>query len=147
MAKKSDWNTQVLDAIVNKKPLPKKPKSKNVPGVLETHIQQACIKWFMYQYNALWRDGVLFHIPNEGIRRGATGKRMKSEGIVRGVADLCLAMGRHGFHALYVEMKRPDNYQSDFQKAWEEGITKHGNKYVVIKSLDDFKSLIDWYLS
>ena len=101
----------------------------------------------MYQYNLLWQDGVLFHIPNEGIRQGVTGKRMKSEGIVRGVADLCLAVGRHGYHALYVEMKLPGNYQSDFQKAWEKGVTKHGNLYAVIKSFEDFKTLIDWYLS
>ncbi len=148
MAKKSDWNKQVLESIVKGTPKPKAPtRTKSVSGVLETHIQQACIKWFMYQYNMLWQDGVLFHIPNEGIRQGVTGKRMKSEGIVRGVADLCLAVGRHGYHALYVEMKRPGNYQSDFQKAWEKGVTKHGNLYAVIKSFEDFKTLIDWYLS
>lgn len=147
MSKPRGWNQRVLDSIISGKPIAPAPKKSKPPIPLETTIQQNCITWFKYQHNALWNDGVLFHIPNEGIRLGATGKRMKSEGIVRGVADICLALGRHGFHALYIEMKRPGNYQSDYQKAWESGITKHGNKYVVCKSLEEFKALINWYLN
>lgn len=150
MARANDWNRRVLKSIIAGGVTPEqlKKSSKAKPEApLETHIQQNCITWFRYQYTALWNDGVLFHIPNEGIRRGATGKRMKSEGIVRGVADLCLAVGRRGFNSLYIEMKRPGNYQSDFQKAWEQGVTKHGNMYVVCKSLDEFRNIITWYLN
>lgn len=90
----------------------KKPPRDPSEGPSESEIQQSCIKWFQLQHRALWEDGVLFHIANEGIRLGGQGRRIKREGIVRGVADLCLAMPRHGYGALYIEMKRPDRYQS-----------------------------------
>ncbi len=148
MAEKSNWNKQVLESIVKgtSKPRPAR-KRKNIDGILETHIQQACVKWFAYQHNDLWQDGVLFHIPNEGIRLGATGRRMKSEGIVKGVADLCLALPRHGYGALYIELKRPDCYQSAEQKQWQRNIERHGNKYVVCKSLNEFMDTINSYLA
>lgn len=122
------------------------PKQK-VSGPSESQIQQMCINWFRLQHQKLWEDGVLFHIPNEGIRRGVTGKRMKAEGIVKGVADLCLAIPRHGYAALYIEMKRPGCYQRPEQKMWERGVTKHGNKYVVCKSLEEFQLTINRYLA
>lgn len=145
MARNDSFNRRVLDAIVSGKPISVPKKVKPITP-LESQIQQQCIRWFQYQYRKLWDDGVLFHIPNEGLRHAATGKRMKSEGIVRGVADLCLAMGRRGYHHLYIEMKRPGNYQSPFQKAWEQGISKHGNAYVVCKSVEEFKETVNWYL-
>lgn len=147
MGRTDGWNQRVLKSIITGQPMEKKKPRPKSAAPLETNIQQNCITWFKYQHPSLWNDGVLFHIPNEGIRRGATGKRMKCEGIVRGVADLCLALGRHGYHSLYIEMKRPNNYQSDYQKAWEAGITKHGNKYVVCKSLEEFRDVITWYLN
>lgn len=147
MGRTDGWNQRVLKSIITGQPMEKKKPRPKSAAPLETNIQQNCITWFRYQYPSLWNDGVLFHIPNEGIRHGATGKRMKSEGIVRGVADLCLALGRHGYHSLYIEMKRPKNYQSDYQKAWEAGITKHGNKYIVCRSLEEFRDIITWYLN
>ena len=66
--------------------------------------------------------------------------------VVKGVADLCLSVSRHGFNALYIEMKKPGNYQSKEQKEWQSGVEKHGNKYVVCKSLDEFEKLITDYL-
>lgn len=43
-------------------------------------------------------------------------------------------------------MKKPGNYQSKEQKEWQSGVEKHGNKYVVCKSLDEFEKLITEYL-
>lgn len=125
----------------------KKPPRDPSEGPSESEIQQSCIKWFQLQHRALWADGVLFHIANEGIRLGGQGRRIKREGIVRGVADLCLAMPRHGYGALYIEMKRPDRYQSPEQRTWQKNIERHGNKYVVCKSLDEFIKIINRYLA
>ena len=125
----------------------KRPPRDPSEGPTESQIQQTCIKWFQLQHNALWEDGVLFHIANEGIRVGKLGGRTKREGIVRGVADLCLAVPRHGYGALYIEMKRPGCYQSPEQRTWQKCIEKHGNKYVVCKSLDEFMVTINRYLA
>lgn len=99
------------------------------------------------QYREIWDAGLLFHIPNEGIRIGKMGSRMKREGVRRGVADLCLAIPRHGFGALYIEMKRPGGRQSAEQRAWQKNAEKYGNKYVICHSLEEFMFAIKRYLS
>ena len=86
------------------------------------------------QHRALWEDGVLFHIANEGIRLGGQGGRIKREGIVKGVADLCLAIPRMVMgHSTLNET--PRCYQQPSRKTWQKNIERHGNKYVVCKSL------------
>ncbi len=141
-----NYNKEVLDAILHGRPVPKKiprvPTSES-----ESQIQQACILWFKAQYPRLWEDGVLFHIANEGIRLGGAGKRAKREGIIRGVADICLAMPRKGYGALYIELKRPGCYQKPDQRKWQESMEKHGNKYVVVKSVEAFMRTIQEYLN
>ena len=147
--RKDSYNMLVLQAIKEGRDpkTVKKPPRDPSEGPSESEIQQSCIKWFQLQHRALWEDGVLFHIANEGIRLGGQGRRIKREGIVRGVADLCLAMPRHGYGALYIEMKRPDRYQSPEQRTWQKNIELHGNKYVVCKSLDEFIKIINRYLA
>lgn len=147
--RKDSYNMLVLQAIKEGRDpkTVKKPPRDPSEGPSESEVQQSCIKWFQLQHRALWEDGVLFHIANEGIRLGGQGRRIKREGIVRGVADLCLAMPRHGYGALYIEMKRPDRYQSPQQRTWQKNIERHGNKYVVCKSLDEFIKIINRYLA
>ena len=48
----------------------------------------------------------LFAIPNGGSRHKLEAKRLKAEGVVPGVPDLCLPVPRLGYHGLYVELKR-----------------------------------------
>lgn len=139
------FDKEVLDAILHGKPAPK--KIPRVPKVNESQIQQSCINWFKAQYPRLWQDGVLFHIANEGVRLGGSGNRAKKEGLVRGVADLCLAMPRKGFGALYIELKKPGCYQRPSQKTWQESMERHGNKYVVVKSVESFMRVIQEYLN
>lgn len=147
--RKDSYNMLVLQAIMEGRDphTVQRPPRNPSEGPSESQIQQSCIKWFQLQHRALWDDGVLFHIANEGIRLGGQGRRTKREGIVRGVADLCLAMPRHGYGALYIEMKRPGCYQSPEQKTWQKSIERHGNKYVVCKSLDEFVTIINRYLA
>lgn len=116
-------------------------------GQTESDIQQSCIRWFSFKYPHLAQDGVLFHIPNEGIRLGGMGARIRREGVVRGVADLCLCIPRGGYGALYIEMKKPNRYQSPEQKKWQAAVEKHGNRYVVCKSLTEFIETINGYLN
>lgn len=148
MARKDSYNMRVLKAIVTGVPLSEIPEpTKTYTGPTESEIQQSCIEWFRWVHRDLWEDGVLFHIPNEGIRLGRIGSRMKREGIVRGVADLCLALPRHGYGALYIEMKRPKCYQSPEQKTWQKNMEKHGNKYAVVRSRDEFEMVVNEYLA
>ena len=70
----------------------------------ESQLQSECVRWFRYQYPEF--KNVLFAIPNGGKRNISTAKRLKSEGVVPGVADLFLAVAiatffrRHDRHLL-----------------------------------------------
>lgn len=148
--RKKGYNRRVLQAMVegrNPSAVIGKPQGGSVARPLESQIQQSCIRWFQWQYRQLWEEGALFHIANEGIRLGGQGQRIKREGVVRGVADLCLALPRHGYGALYIEMKRPGCYQSPEQRTWQKNTEKHGNKYEVCRSLDEFVVIINQYLA
>ena len=148
MAKTDRYNKMVLDSIVSGIPLTKDQLKKITHAKrYEADIQRECIDWFKVTHPQLWADGVLYHIPNEGKRSGRNGRGLVQTGLVCGVADLCLAVGRGGFHALYIEMKREGTYQRASQKAWEAGITKHGNKYVVCRSCEEFSEIVNDYLS
>lgn len=146
------YNKQLLSAIVKGEKFIKEPLTRTVTQT-ESEIQQSCFRWFKLQYPKLAEEGMLFHIANEGIRVGRQGGRAKREGIVRGVADICLAIPNHGYGALYIEMKRPKTfdhnatYQTPDQKAWQAACEKYGNKYVVCRSVEEFKAIITRYLS
>ena len=75
------------------------------------------------------------------------GAKMVREGIVRGVADLCLCIPRGGYHALYIEMKKPGSYQRPEQKEWQKNCEKYGNLYVVCRSLEEFREIVTKYLN
>lgn len=148
MGKVSKYDKMVLDSIISGIPLTKEQyKQITHAKKSEADIQKECIDWFKEHHPRLWTDGVLYHIPNEGKRSGRNGRGLVLTGLVCGVADLCLAVGRHGYHALYIEMKKDGTYQRPSQKQWEAGITKHGNKYVVCRSKDEFSKIVDEYLS
>lgn len=148
----NSYNKQLLSAIAKGEKFIKVPSTRTVTQT-ESEIQQSCFRWFKLQYPKLAKEGMLFHIANEGIRVGRQGGRAKREGIVRGVADICLAIPNHGYGALYIEMKRPKifdhkaTYQSPEQKAWQAACEKYGNKYVVCHSVAEFKAIITRYLS
>ncbi len=148
----NSYNKKLLKSLISGEKFMKAPSARTVTQT-ESEIQQACFRWFKLQYPKLAEEGMLFHIANEGIRIGRQGCRAKREGIVRGVADICLAIPRHGYGALYIEMKRPKTfdhkatYQSPEQKAWQAACEKYGNKYVICRSVAEFKAIISRYLS
>ncbi len=100
---------------------------------IEHHTQQACVNWFRYQFKA--PDYVIFAIPNGGVRHKSTGRTLKIEGVMAGVADLCiLARGR----TIFVEMKADSGKQTPAQKEFQNVCFKQGIPYVIAHSLDEF---------
>mgnify|MGYP003348162679 FL=1 len=130
----------------------------------ESQLQQNCVKWFRYQYPELRKN--LFAIPNGGIRNIATARRLKGEGVVAGVADMFLAVGKdvsgnlcfeilqenglrdylRGFHGLFIEMKYGYGKQTPEQFEFEMAVNTQGYKYVVCRTFDEFKEKIEEYL-
>ena len=110
----------------------------------ESHIQQACVKWFGLQHRDL--EGLLFAVPNGGRRGKVEAGIMKAEGVYAGVADLLLLVPSGDFHGLAIEMKKPSGRQSESQKEWEKKVAAQGYAYVVCRGVDEFIDLVGNYL-
>jgi hypothetical protein len=76
---------------------------------------------------------LLFAIPNGARTSINVAKKLKAEGLKKGVPDLCLPMARLGYHSLYIEMKRlkPRGTTSNEQKVWLEALAKEGSLCMV----------------
>lgn len=102
----------------------------------EHQLQAECVQWFWNTYPA-WR-GMLIHVDNNSYNQ-IEGNRKKALGVVKGVSDLILI----GFHSIYfVELKVGTNVQSDAQKLFERGVGQRGHYYTIIRTTEDFKTLI-----
>lgn len=110
----------------------------------ESKLQQTCVAWFRLQYPRYAE--LLVSIPNGGARNVVTGRILKLEGVVAGVADLMLPIANKHHNNLFIEMKTEKGRQSPSQRAWQEKTESVGNKYVICRSLDDFMKTINDYL-
>lgn len=71
---------------------------------------------------------LMHHIPNEGKRSRATGRRMQAAGLKKGFPDICLPVACGRYHSLYIELKRVrGSYLSDDQIKWLNMLSAQGN--------------------
>lgn len=77
----------------------------------------------------------LFAIENK--RKTDKGYLLKSQGVLSGVADLCLALPTEKHGALYIELKFGKNKQTESQLEFEREMKMHGNNYVLCYTLHD----------
>ena len=82
---------------------------------IESRLQIACVRWFRIAYPKY--KLMLFSVPNGGKRTLMEAIIMKNEGVVSGVSDLILLIGRKGFNSLCIEMKNKTS-QTLNQKCW-----------------------------
>ena len=69
----------------------------------------------------------LHSIPNGGHRSRATAGRLRAEGVLAGVSDLCLPVSRGVYHGLYLELKALDgDPPTKAQVAWLESSRSAG---------------------
>lgn len=112
----------------------------------EAKIQASAVLW-------LWNEhpetrGLFIHIPNEGNRASAKdGALRRSLGLVAGAPDTFLFMPRNGYAGLAVEFKTEVGVQSEEQKAFQARLEKNGYAYRLCRSLEQFKTIINEYLS
>lgn len=124
-----------------------KPKSRH-HSMPEGKIQADCVSWFWNNFPQYRK--CYFAIPNENSRidsNAISGAIRKAMGVTKGVADTFLAVQKGGYGGLFIEYKTDVGRQSSEQKEWEIIIQNQGYLYRVIRSLEEFKELINWYLS
>jgi len=113
----------------------------------ESSEQRALINWARLRSATMPELGLLYSIPNGGARDVVTGKRMKDEGVKKGVPDLCLPVPRGGFHGLYIELKRIGTGRvSKEQNWWLERLAEQGYRATVCFGFDDARRTIEKYL-
>ena len=115
---------------------------KRTARQLEAELQRACVRWFRMQYPQY----LLFHVPNGGRRNAREAAFLKLEGVVAGIPDLFLAVGRHGFHGLFIEMKAGKNTTTPAQKEMMERLYRAGYLCAVCRSFDEFQIEVMKYL-
>ncbi len=148
-----EMNKNVQESIITLKGGRRKPKH------LESQLQQNCLKWFKIQYGSYcytYYDEknkphtycALIKNCNEGSKSDVKRMIEYNEGLTAGVADLSLKLPSFFgcYHGLEIELKSKTGKQTLAQKAYQEFVEKHGYKYILINSFDDFKKEIDSYM-
>ena len=134
-----------------------KPRRRAVQR--EGGLQIQCVSWFKYQYPAFTK--LLFHAKNEASHSSRKVAIDAAAGVVPGVPDLILALPAvyeeekqgdgctwaSSFFDLGIEMKfGKTNNQTPAQKEFQQFYEASGHKYVVVRNLDEFISLIKDYM-
>ena len=110
----------------------------------EERIQGAIVTYFRYMHREF--APLLVHVANErrcSVRQGA---RLKAMGVTAGVADLLLFVPRGGWHGLCLEVKTEKGRQRETQKEWEEAVTAQGYLYLIVRSTDEARKVLETYL-
>jgi hypothetical protein len=141
--RRSTKTAQVIDGMAKVKCEAMK-RNSDVPT--EHEEQVAFVEWAR-----LWLPeelrGLLFAIPNGGMRHKKTAADLKAEGCVRGVPDLLFAWPRLGKHGLFIEMKRTKSGNlSKEQKEMIERLNKAGYAVVVAKGCQEAQDAVRRYM-
>lgn len=101
------------------------------------HVEQSALFYWARIHEAQVPElGWLYAIPNGRYRPIAEARKLKKEGVKRGVPDLALDVPRGPFHGWRAEMKGPDGRESAEQKAWGQFLRAQGYRVGVF---DDWK--------
>lgn len=95
----------------------------------ENLIQQEIVVWFRKNF----KNELIFSVPNE---RTSGWSLMIAQGMLPGVSDLIVVRDNE---VLFVEVKDYKGKQSDKQKRFEEKVNLLGYRYLLVRSLEEFK--------
>jgi hypothetical protein len=113
----------------------------------EHDIQAHVVTWARLMAHTHPELQLLFAIPNGGWRGPITGAKLKAEGVLPGVPDLCLPVARGGHFGLYIEMKTPQGRVSPVQRTILERLHTEGYQVAICYSYDGAIGLLGRYLS
>ena len=104
----------------------------------EDVIQADIYKWYNNNYclNNHNPQNIIFSVPNGGTRNIREAMLLKATGVVAGVSDLIIVRQNE---IIFVEVKTEIGKQSKEQKKFQETVEKLGFKYLLVRSLEDFK--------
>ncbi len=102
----------------------------------EDKLQADCYKWAHNSYPKI-RGLLCYNLNNS--RNKIDGAKNKIMGLQPGRADMTLYLNGTAY---MIEFKTVRGVQSLVQKKWEKKIKSEGFQYYIIRSVDEFKSLM-----
>lgn len=106
----------------------------------ESRIQQEC---FMWHWNAYPEDRKALYLNYQNPKDARHGAELKGMGLISGVADMTY-LHRDGT-VTYFEFKTPTGRQSEAQIAFQEVVERRGARYLIVRSLEEFKEFFEKY--
>lgn len=103
----------------------------------EDRLQEDIVQ---YMWNNYPETRGLFCYNQNNSKNRIDGYRNKLKGIIQGRSDLVLY---YSGRAYFFELKTTTGRQSAEQKDWETLVTSHGFMYYIVRSLDEFKMIIE----
>ena len=118
-------------------------KNKGKAAESEHALQVECLRWLRMAHPKV----LCYAIPNGAYTTKTTARKLVAEGVVHGIPDLCIPIGRNGYNALYIEMKNGKAGRlSGHQKELIPRLQAYGNKVVVCRTMAEFRKEIEEYL-
>jgi len=121
-------------------------KRRAKPRELERQHQVALIKWVRAVKDSYPVLKLLYAVPNGGDRKLYVARKLKAEGVMAGVSDLCLPAARRGYHGLYLEMKSEKGSASIEQKVFLRGVLEEGYCAVIVHGFEEARGALEWYI-
>ena len=107
----------------------------------EDIIQSEIYKWYHNKFctKLSKTKHIIFSVPNGAFVSKIQAMKLKATGLMAGVSDLIILRQNE---AIFVEVKTDVGRQSDKQKSFQEQVESLGFRYILVRSLEDFKTQI-----
>ena len=121
-----------------------------MPNNTPTEHEEQC-QLFSWAWLHVWKYkdlGLMYAIPNGGLRNQNVARKLKQEGVKPGIPDIHLPVGRGGHFSLYIEMKRQKGGQLTMhQKDVIERLRKQNHRVEVCKGWEAARDVLERYLN
>jgi hypothetical protein len=108
----------------------------------EAELQKACVRWF--DDNVKLSQAFLFSVPNGGTRHKLEAISLKKQGLRPGVSDLILLVQDN---IIFLELNFKNGKQYEHQLFFEKVVNALGFNYYIIKSLEEFKVIVYYFIN
>lgn len=108
----------------------------------EDILQAEIVKWYNNNYclSTFEKRGIIFSVPNGGTRNKIEAMVLKATGLLAGVSDLIVILPNSKI--LFVELKNDKGTQKEKQLDFESRIKELNLPYYLVRSLEQFKTII-----